>query len=268
MTLTLRNPPSGQPITAADVAALLGGSSATYSFVEDFDSTPNATITTTGQYIGCNTGWFARAFSSGASGSIANVSGTSVQENHPGVLRVLTGATGNSSATLSGLYLQKAQQISSTSQYMRLEALGTFGAVLNVPTVTSVRVWVGLATAVNSPTFGNDCALFLADTGETPTVLTWQAVVRGAAGEVRFDTLIPVVAQQWYDLEIEQVTRHVFLFRINGVLAATLERPNQSGNLGAVNLGALVAPLSNSLRELQLDLASLVSKPLNRLLAA
>jgi len=218
---------------------------------DDFDASPSigaGAAPVAGAVMPTGAGnWFAQSLGTAAGGSV--VQGAVSLANHPGILRLVTNVAIN-----DAIFIHKGQFNNGSSQFMLASDVARVRVVAQVAApITTMRAWFGIATALNSATFGAEAAAWLYDSSLSPN---WFAIVRRGGVQVQADTLTPAVAADFLDFVITQPSSGNWEFRIDGVLVASLASP--PGVAGAVNAGAFNQALAAAAaRELQLDLFEL-----------
>lgn len=194
----------------------------------------------------------ALAWGTSASGTAANA----VQAGealHPGILRLVTGATsGNNSRLHLGASATAVQFLPANLARVRL--------LVRIPTVTLLAVKLGLGVDVSDAAAGS-----LGSAGAwvefvPATSLKWRYGTRQAsASTMNADTGADVAANTWYQFDLVRLQNGNWQFARNGALQFT-----HSANLPTtgVTLGVLVHTLTTVLRNIDVDLAGLNFAPL------
>lgn len=111
--------------------------------------------------------------------------------SHPGIMQIASGAA---SGNLSAFQLGSGQVIPADIARMI--------AIVRIPTtITAAKMRVGFMQSPSSAD-GGTAGVYL----EYDSVLSanWAAVTRTASAETRTDTLVPVVANNWFQLDMSQ----------------------------------------------------------------
>lgn len=262
MVQRLRNSPSGPDVSLESLAE------STYGFAEDFDVTGSGTINTTGSiFPGGSGNWYAVATSGSGNQSISGLTSGNALLEHPGIVRMLTAATIN-----NGLLLKRGVANSSSNPYLRSEKIDLLTAIVAIPTITSVRVEIGIDSGLETPVVHTEGAMFFFDSSAAGSLSNqWQISASrvSSANAVNQPTGVTLAASNasdatFWKLQIQQPSTSVWQFLINDTIVGEIDRSNVVGNASPVNVGALVQALSGSSRELQMDFYSLRSKLLNR----
>lgn len=206
-----------------------------------FDDFVSGTLTSGG--IG-SLGW------SGTFGTLARVASTAA---HPGILRLSTTSSANNVARLHSA-------LAGTDGPVNIGATESLTFVLRIPTITTVRLRVGLAADHSAYNGG---ASFVGFDFDSATSAFWRTVTRSASTETVNATATTVTANNWYVLRVAKNGSGNFEFYVNG---ATTPAFTHSTNLpsGALSWGASIETLAASVRDLDLDLMSWMTGPLTR----
>lgn len=153
---------------------------------------------------------------------------------------------------------------------MRSEKIDVFTAFVAIPTITSVRVEIGIDGGIEVPVTQGEGALFIFDSAAAAPLNTrWQvqaarnSQVLGAATNKQL-TASSLTVSQWWKLQVQQPSFALWRFLINDEVVAELDRSTVTGQPIGVNVGALCRTLTSASRDLLIDLISLRSKPLQR----
>jgi hypothetical protein len=231
-----------------------GASPALYSFSDDFDlggTTDPAAIATAGGNFPTGVGnWCLQAVTAAG---LVNIQ-TATSADHPGAINIQASSTINSIVCM-----RKGIANTAGGAFIFATKLESVLGIVRLDNLTTIRVQVGLSVTVNSPTPAN-AAQFVYDSS---IGANWLCVCRSGGVQTLVDSGIPVVATQWYKLEVKQAVVGTFTFEIDGVERSgggiSTNTPSTS-----VNLGAFVQTLAASVRSMFIDYFSATSKALSR----
>lgn len=183
----------------------------------------------------------AMGWSSSAAGTAQNAPGNSAT-NHPGVFTIGSGTTSGNNTRLH-LGPNSTQGIFAADQLVYL------GAIVRIPTITSIKVRIGIGADVSGATFGTDGAWFEFDPSADAS---WRCITRVSNNnEGPTDTAVDVVATNWYLLEIyRNPTSGNWEFYVNGVKLATHSTQKPSAVMQA---GFYVETATTASRTLDID---------------
>ncbi len=160
--------------------------------------------------------------------------------DHPGVLRLVTGATSGNN---------KRVHLGSTASDASFTPANfdRFVWVVRIPTITTLTVRLGLMQDISAANGGTAGAFFEFDPA---TSANWRYITRQASTSTANNALT-VTANNWYLLEARRLTGGSWEFWANGTLRAT-----NAANLPttACAFGALVQTGAAAARNLDLDL--------------
>lgn len=211
-----------------------------------YDEFLSAALATTGNISGA-------AWGTTASGTAANAFQAG-EDKHPGILRLVTGATsGNNSRIHLGA--------SATAVAPFLPAnLGRHRFIVRIPTITSIAVKIGVGVNMSDAAAGS-----LGSAGAwiefvPATSAKWRYGTRQAsASTMNADTGADVAANTWYQFDVFRRQDGAVQFLKNGLLAFT-HSSNQPTT--ACTMGALVHTLTAAARSLDIDAIGMNFAPL------
>ena len=159
--------------------------------------------------------------------------------NHPGVLRIVTGATSGNNKRLH-LGITASEASFDPSLFNR------FRWVVRIPTITTLTVRLGLMQDISAASGGTAGAFFEFD----PAVnAAWTANVRQASVSTQSAVGSAVVASNWYLLEARREPAR-WVFSLNGTEAAT---PSTNLPTTACAFGVLCQTGAAAARNIDLD---------------
>ena len=168
---------------------------------------------------------------------------TSATAGHPGQLVLTSGNASGNSACL------RAGDNDSTLNPVLPSSIHSFGAVLQLPTITSIDVVVGLLTntATGSTPYSNDAIGIRFRDSENAA---WRSWTRASASETFNAAGGSVASSTWYLLEGKK-SGSDWAFYVNGSLVAT-----HTTNIptGALNPCVIVGTTTSAARTLTLDM--------------
>lgn len=144
--------------------------------------------------------------------------------SHPGIMQIASGAA---SGNLSAFQLGSGQVIPADIARMI--------AIVRIPTtITAAKMRVGFMQSPSTAE-GGTAGVYL----EYDSVLSanWAAVTRTASAETRTDTLVPVVVNNWFRLDMQPVGANwAFVVNAAAVVTSTSNVPTTgAGGLGVVS---------------------------------
>lgn len=226
-------------------------------FISYENSNPELGLTSV-PYHGGQVQWFGRASGTGL-GDIVFIAGES---NHPGIIRLNTSTTDNSSVTL---HLGPA----TTSGFVAGSDILDFECVVRfVDTgLGSVGFSIGFSEDTSSlsitTTANSHIAAFMYDTDNANLTTSIRCITREADGTAT-NTASGVAPTGWKKLRILQLTEGTMEFFIDDVLVAT--HSTQVPDSGEImNLGVTLVTRTTDIRDLDIDYIGFTSQPLNRL---
>ncbi len=159
--------------------------------------------------------------------------------NHPGVLRLVTGAANTNNKRLH-LGASASEATFTPALFDR------FVWVVRIPTITTLTVRLGLAQDLSAANGGTAGAFFEFDPASSAN---WRFVTRQGSSSTANNALA-VTANNWYQLEARRLASGNWEFWANGVLRAT-----HSATLPTTDcaFGALVQTGAAAPRNLDLD---------------
>lgn len=233
-------------VTAITNAMLVDKRPVVADYFDRFDDFEGGALATSGNIS--TTPW-----GTSASGTAANA--FQAGENlHPGIFRLVTGATsGNNSRLHLGA--------SATAVAPVLPAnLARTRFLLRIPTVTTLAIKAGWGVDMSDAAAGSLGTAGAFVEFVPATSLKWRYVTRQAgASTTNADTGADVAASTWYQFDIVRLPNGNWQFAKNGVLAFT-HSANQPTT--ACTFGFLVHTLTTALRNLDIDLAGWNYAPL------
>lgn len=168
-----------------------------------------------------------------------------VAADHPGILRLTTGAVSGNNKRLH-LGVGVADGIFTPAGVQR------FAWVVRVPTITTVAIRLGLMQDVSAASGGTAGAYFEFDPTQSAN---WRYVTRQASASTANNALA-VTANNWYVLEARRLGTGNWEFWVNNVLRAT-----NTANLPttACNFGCFISTATAAARTVDLDMAAIRS---------
>jgi hypothetical protein len=177
--------------------------------------------------------------------SAAGTNNRQVVADHPGVLRLVTGAvSGNNKRIHLG--------VGETDGILLPVSVQRFSWIVRIPTITTIVIRLGLLQQPSAANGGTAGAFFEFDPTQSAN---WRYVTRQASTSTANNALT-VTANNWYVLEARRLGSGNWEFYVNGVLRAT-----NSANLPttACNFGALCQTATAAARNLDLDFGAIRS---------
>ena len=245
-------------ITATDALETLqaaqGGSPSVLAFADDFDligtADPSA-IATAGANLPTGSGnWCARAVTASGLCNLQN----GVVANHPGTVDIQTSSTINSI-----VLLQRGIANTSSGVFINANQIEQCTTIARLNVITTIRTQIGISATISS-TAPSAAALFVFDSSVSAN---WLCICRLGGVQTLVDSAIPVVAAQYYNLQIKQAVLGTFTFEVDGI-EVTGGGISTNVPSSTVNVGVMVQTLVGATRSLTVDYFSLTSKKLTR----
>lgn len=245
--------PAGATGPTGPTGASGGATVSVFAFADDFDligTTDPVAIPTAGANMPTGAGnWCMRAVTTSGLANLQN----GVTAEHPGTVDIQTSATLNSI-----VLLQRGMANTATGTFINADKLEQCTSIARLNLLTTIRVQLGLSSTPSSVTPSN-AILFVFDSS---VGANWLCVTRVGGVQTQSDSGVPVVATQYYRLEIKQAVVGTITFHIDGVQVASINT-NVPGST-PINCGLTVQTLVAAGRTCTLDFFSFTSKPLAR----
>lgn len=245
--------PTGPAGPAGPTGAAGGASVSVFAFADDFDcvstTDPVAIPTAAGNLPTGAGNWCMRAVTASGLANLQNAVGA----EHPGTVDLQTSSTINSI-----VLLQRGIANTGTGVFINFNQIEQCTAIARLNLLTTIRVQLGISSTPSSVAPSN-AALFLFD---STVGANWQCITRSGGVQTLVDSGVPVVATQWYRLEIKQAVVGTITFHVDGVQVASINTNVPGAAL--VNCGPTVQTLVGAGRTCTLDFFSLTSKTLAR----